>query len=132
MMTLNTDGGARGNPGPSGIGIVLRNDSKEIIFELGKCIGIGTNNVAEYTALVTGIEKALEKGATSLSCFLDSELIVKQLNGLYKVKNKDLKVYWDKIKNLEKKFKEISYKHVYREDNKEADLLVNKALDGEI
>ena len=126
---MNADGGARGNPGPSGIGIVIKNDKKEKIFELGSYIGKATNNQAEYTALIEGLKAALERDITKLNCLLDSELIVKQMRHEYKVKNAELKVLWQTALGLASKFKEIEFNHVLREKNYEADLLVNKALD---
>ena len=80
-MVLNTDGGARGNPGPGAIGVVLKNSDGDIILELGQYIGQSTNNEAEYKALLTGLKSAKEKNASSLSCYLDSELVVKQMKG---------------------------------------------------
>lgn len=126
---MNTDGGARGNPGPSGIGIVIKNEKKEKIFELGSYIGKATNNQAEYTALIEGLKTALKKNITKLDCFLDSELIVKQMRREYKVKDAELKILWQKASGLASKFEEIEFKHVLREKNHDADLLVNKALD---
>ena len=128
-MVLNTDGGARGNPGPGAIGVVLKNSDGDIILELGQYIGRSTNNEAEYKALLTGLKSAKEKNASSLSCYLDSELVVKQMRGEYKVKNSKLKKFFDEAKKLEKSFTKIEYKHVPRSKNKEADTLVNKVLD---
>lgn len=126
---MNTDGGARGNPGPSGIGIVIRNEKKEKIFEMGTYIGKTTNNQAEYTALIEGLKAALERNISHLECRLDSELIVKQMKGEYKVKNADLKVLHQTAGELALKFKKIEFSHVLRERNHDADFLVNKALD---
>ena len=128
MIHLYTDGGARGNPGPAGIGGVLL-DNKKPIFEFSKYIGETTNNIAEYSALVEGLTKAESLNIKIIECFLDSELIVKQLNGEYKVKNAGLAPYFEKVKKLEKNFTQISFKHVKRESNKRADSLVNAALD---
>ena len=126
---INTDGGARGNPGPSAIGVVIRDSKGKVVFQIGKYIGKTTNNQAEYQAVVFALEKAFELGATELEFNLDSELVVKQLSGEYKVKNHDLAQQFLKIWNLKNKFIKVSYKHVYREANKDADELVNKALD---
>ncbi|KKS31307.1 hypothetical protein A2380_03005 [candidate division WWE3 bacterium RIFOXYB1_FULL_43_24] len=126
---MNTDGGARGNPGPSAIGVVIRNEKKEKIFELGTYIGKATNNQAEYAALIEGLKAALERKISHLDCRLDSELIVKQLKGEYRVKNIDLKTLWLTARELASRFKEIEFSHVLRENNQDADLLVNKALD---
>ncbi len=128
-MIINTDGGSRGNPGPSAIGIVIRDNTGTVVKEIGKYIGVGTNNEAEYKALVLGIETVIEKGEKDLQCYLDSELVVNQLTGKYKVKNMELKKFWDQIKILEKKLEKIEYTHVRREKNKEADAIVNQVLD---
>jgi ribonuclease HI len=126
---LYTDGGARGNPGPAGIGVVIKDANKKIIKKLGSYIGVATNNDAEYQGLILGLEECLEEKATKVDCFLDSQLIVKQLNGEYKVKNERMRNYWVKVKTLESSFEEITYTHVKRDKNKEADYLVNKVLD---
>lgn len=128
-LKINTDGGSRGNPGPSAIGVVIRDNDDEIVFAKGKYIGETTNNIAEYQALIWALEKAVEIGGTEIECLIDSELLVKQLKGEYKVKNEELAKKFIQIHNLQLKFKKIEYKHVYRENNKEADALVNKALD---
>jgi ribonuclease HI len=127
--TLNTDGGARGNPGPSAIAAVLKSTDGSITKELGRYIGHATNNEAEYQALIMGLELAKDEKVKNLKCLLDSELVVKQLNGEYKVKISHLKEHYKKIKDLEKNFELITYNHVRREQNKEADALVNKVLD---
>ncbi|NQT49906.1 ribonuclease HI family protein [Candidatus Kuenenbacteria bacterium] len=128
-LAINCDGGARGNPGPAAIGIVIKNEKEEVLFSEGKCIGETTNNQAEYQAVVFAMEKAKELGGTELEFKLDSELVVKQLKGEYKVKNQDLAQQFLKIHNLQGHFKKIEYKHIYREDNTEADAMVNEALD---
>jgi len=125
--TLYTDGGARGNPGPAGIGAVLNIDGEKSEFK--KYIGETTNNQAEYQALILGLEKAREAKVEEIDCFLDSELVVKQLNRQYKVKNPDIAKVFVKVWNLAQQFKKITFKHVFREDNKEADRLVNEAID---
>ena len=121
--TLHTDGGARGNPGPAGIGVVLKVGAKEHLFK--KYIGEATNNQAEYQALLLGLEKAKEEGVTEVECYLDSELVVKQLKRQYRVKDKDLAVLFVKIWNLMSGFKKVSFHHVMREQNKLAYQLVN-------
>ena len=128
-FVINTDGGARGNPGPAAIGVVIKNEKGDVLFATGKYIGETTNNQAEYQAVVLALEKAHELGGTELHFNLDSELVVKQLKGEYKVKNQDLAVQFIKIWRLQQKFKKIEFQHVYREKNKEADTLVNTALD---
>lgn len=124
---INTDGGARGNPGPAGIGVVIKIGDK--VHKYKKYIGETTNNQAEYQALIMALTCAKELGVTEAECRLDSELIVKQLNREYKVKNKDLAIQFIKVWNLISNFKKITFKHVYREQNKEADYLVNQAID---
>ena len=128
---LFTDGGARGNPGPAAVGGVLYDGDKEI-DNLSECIGEATNNQAEYKAIIAGLEMAVKNKITELDCFLDSELVVEQLNRKYKVKDKDLAKLFVKVWNLGLKFKKISFQHIRREKNKAADALVNKALDKNI
>ena len=124
---LYTDGGARGNPGPAGIGVVLEFNSQKKYFK--KFIGHATNNQAEYQAVILGLEKAKELGAQEVDVFLDSELVQQQLAGNYKVKNQDLAALFIKVWNLAAGFKKIKYTHISRNDNKLADKLVNEALD---
>ena len=131
-LVLYTDGGARNNPGPAGIGGVLYNDNKEKVFEFAKYIGKATNNQAEYEALIFGLEKAKKLGAEELTCYLDSELIVKQVNREYRVKDKDLGSLFIKVWNLLQGFKKTSFHHIPREKNKIADKLVNLAIDEKI
>ncbi len=128
-IILFTDGGARGNPGPAGIGGVLCNEKKEKIFAYAKYIGATTNNQAEYQSLIFALEQARRRGAEEVICYLDSELIVKQLNREYRVKDRDLGPLFIKIWNLSQGFKKIAYHHIPREKNKEADKLVNQAID---
>lgn len=129
-FTVFTDGGARGNPGPAGIGIVfLSKETGEPVFSQGVYIGEATNNVAEYTAVIKALEKAKELDASSLSFFLDSELVVKQINGQYRVKEPHLQTLHAKVLALKKPFAQVTFAHVRREKNKEADLLVNEAID---
>lgn len=126
--TLYTDGGARGNPGPAGIGYVITPKEGEVISH-GEYIGETTNNQAEYQALVAGLKKAKEVGITHLECFLDSELVVKQVRGQYRVKNEELKPLCEQVLSLAKDFTQISFDHIPRGKNAKADALVNKALD---
>ncbi|MBD3248251.1 reverse transcriptase-like protein [Candidatus Falkowbacteria bacterium] len=128
-LIIHTDGGARGNPGPAGIGAVLKNTSGEIVAEVSEYIGETTNNQAEYKAVIAAMDKAKELGAQELDLYLDSELVVKQLNGEYKVKNKDLAPLFVKIYNAGLSFKKVVYRHIPREMNKEADKLANMAMD---
>ncbi len=124
-----SDGGARGNPGPAGIGAVLYNEKNELLEELSFYLGETTNNQAEYRALIMALEKAQALGATEMDCYLDSELVVKQLNREYKVKNQDLAPLFLKVHNISLAFKKISFHHVPREKNSVADGLANRAMD---
>lgn len=128
-MIIHTDGGARGNPGPAAIGCVLRNTHTEEEYAIKRYIGHTTNNQAEYRALLAALEKAHDLGATHIACYLDSELVVKQMRGEYKVRDKDLAPLFLKILNLSNNFKSISFTHIPRSLNKKADALVNAALD---
>ncbi|MFH1187397.1 MAG: ribonuclease HI family protein [bacterium] len=130
IFSLYTDGGARGNPGPAGIGAVIK-DGEAVVKKIKKYIGEATNNQAEYEALIFGLSELKKMGGKDLevNCFLDSELVVKQLNLEYKVKNKELAPLFVKVWNLAQGFKKCKFFHVYREQNKEADKLVNEALD---
>jgi ribonuclease HI len=132
-MRMYGDGGSRGNPGPSASGVVIYDlvdgEEGEKIIEFGKYIGIATNNQAEYTSIILGLKKAKELGCESLDVRLDSELAVKQLNGEYRVKNAALAKLFIEIHNIRHTFKHIRFTHVRREFNKEADAMVNLALD---
>jgi len=128
-ITIQFDGGSRGNPGPAGIGVVLRAEDGTPIVTLGRFIGRATNNVAEYRALIAGLEKAKELGAKRISVKGDSELIVRQMRGEYRVKNPDLKVLYDAAQRLYHEFEEATIGHNYREDNSLADKLANLAMD---
>jgi ribonuclease HI len=129
-LTVNVDGGARGNPGPAAIGVVVRDAEGGVIDSRGETIGRATNNVAEYKALRRGIELAAEHGATDLELFGDSELIVRQVEGRYKVKNAAMKELHAEVKKALARFDSWSIEHVRRERNADADQLVNQALDG--
>lgn len=131
---IYTDGGARGNPGPAGIGGVIQEFDEAVgeyqtVRTVKEYVGETTNNQAEYRALLKTLEAVRELGAQEVECVLDSELIVKQLNREYKVKDKDLAVIFLKVWNISQGFKKVSYRHVPREKNKEADRLVNEAID---
>jgi len=128
-LIIYTDGGARGNPGPAGIGAVLYDEKHQLVAEISEYLGVATNNQAEYRALIAAFKKAAELGAAELDCYLDSELVVKQLRHEYKVKNKDLAPLFLTIHNLALSFQKITYTHVPRERNKEADKLANQAMD---
>lgn len=129
VIITHTDGGARGNPGPAAIGVVLENESGEVVREFGRYIGETTNNQAEYQALLAALEEAHKRKAEEVRCLLDSELVVKQLNREYKVKDKELAPLFIKIWNISQSFKKISFTHIPRERNKRADALVNLELD---
>lgn len=128
-IIIHSDGGARGNPGPAGIGAILHDVDGKVIAEISRHLGETTNNQAEYKALIAGLEKAEELKAKEVDCFLDSELVVKQLNREYKVKNAELAPLFLKVHNLSLSFKKIKFTHVRREQNKEADRLANEAMD---
>jgi ribonuclease HI len=128
-LIIYTDGGARGNPGPAGIGVFILDEEKKIIGEFHKFIGHATNNQAEYQAVIFALEKAKELEAEYLDFYLDSELVVKQLNREYRVKDKDLAPLFVKVYNLTLGFKKVIFNHIRREMNKEADKLVNVAID---
>lgn len=126
--TLYTDGGARGNPGPAAIGFVLTGIGSVPIL-VKKYLGKATNNQAEYQALLAGLFRAKKEGVKDLMCYLDSELVVKQVRGEYRVKNEDLKKILDEIRILLPHFDSVTFQHVPRAKNKIADGLVNEALD---
>lgn len=128
-LIINTDGGARGNPGPAGAGVVIRDEKNEIIGQHKKYLGEQTNNVAEYQALILALVESVKLGAESLKINMDSELIVRQMQGRYKIKEPTLKVLAQEVFKLMQKFKNVEFNHVFRESNKEADKLVNEAID---
>jgi ribonuclease HI len=128
-LRVNVDGGARGNPGPAAIGAVVQNGDGEVLEERGERIGVATNNVAEYRALLLGIERAAERGASELELIGDSELIVRQVKGEYKVKDATLRELHAEVKRALAPFETWSIRHVRREQNAAADRLVNAALD---
>jgi ribonuclease HI len=126
---LFTDGGARGNPGPAAFAYVLETDDGTVLAAHGEAIGVATNNVAEYRALVEGLRKAVELQLTDLEVVSDSELLVNQMRGDYKVKNEALRELWLDANDLERKLGKVRYTAVRREHNELADRLVNEALD---
>jgi ribonuclease HI len=129
-LTVNVDGGARGNPGPAAIGVVVRGPDGAVLEERGERIGRATNNVAEYRALLLGIELARVHGAADLELVGDSELVVRQVEGRYKVKDATMKELHGKVKQALGAFDAWSIRHVRRAENADADRLVNEALDG--
>ena len=132
-LVLFTDGGARGNPGPAGIGAVFYAEddrgNRKHLENIQQYIGEHTNNYAEYTALIVALERAARMELKNIKCFLDSELVVKQLNGLYKIREESLKPLAAKVLALTNNFKSITFTHVHRGKNAEADQLVNNAID---
>lgn len=129
MLTIYTDGGARGNPGPAAIGFIIYDGHSRVLKSFGMFIGVSTNNQAEYKALIKALEAAWDLRANQVKCYLDSELVVKQLQGIYKVKETYLKPLAAKALALTAKFNQVDFAHIPREKNKQADQLVNKALD---
>ena len=128
---LSTDGGSRGNPGPAAFGYVLESEDRHVLAAHGEAIGRATNNVAEYRGLVAGMTKAAELGVDELEVLSDSELLVKQMQGDYRVKNEALRVLWEEANDLERRFRKVRYTAVRRAHNELADSLVNEALDAE-
>lgn len=128
-LIIFSDGGARGNPGPAGIGAVLYDGDKKVVAKISEYLGETTNNQAEYRALLAALKKARDLGAQDIACYLDSELVVKQLNREYKVKNKDLAPLFLEVYNLSLGFQKISFNHIPREQNSVADGLANEAMD---
>jgi len=127
-IDLYIDGGARGNPGPAGIGAVIFDDKNKKIREFSKYIGVATNNIAEYNALIYGLQEALIVRADTIRIFLDSELIAQQLKGEFRVKNAELKPLFEQALHLLSGFKKFEIINISREKNKDADKLVNKAI----
>lgn len=132
IFQLFTDGAARGNPGPASIGCVLKNSEGEVLAEISEYLGETTNNQAEYRALLAGLQKALEHKVKNLEVFLDSELVVKQIHGEYRVKHPELIPLYEEVKSVLRKFPKVQVAHVRREKNKEADKLANLALDSRL
>jgi ribonuclease HI len=126
---LSTDGGARGNPGPAAYAYVLEAEDGTVLAAHGETIGVATNNVAEYRALVEGLRKAVELQVDELEVVSDSELLVHQMRGEYRVKNEALKVLWQEAQGLADRAGKVRYTAVRREHNELADRLVNEALD---
>jgi ribonuclease H / adenosylcobalamin/alpha-ribazole phosphatase len=128
-VKLFTDGGARGNPGPAAYGFVLEDEEGTVLASRGERIGVATNNVAEYRALIAGLEKALELALPEVEVVSDSELMVKQMTGEYRVKNEALRTLSIQASRLAREIGKVSYTAVRREHNELADRLVNEALD---
>jgi len=128
-LVIHIDGGSRGNPGPSGFGVHAVDAKGKVVAEHFGFIGQATNNVAEYQALVHAFKLATARGARRLEIRSDSELVVKQMNGVYKVKHPDMLTLWRQASTLRRGFEAAEIKHVRREQNKEADALANRAMD---
>lgn len=128
-LIIHTDGGARSNPGPAGLGVYITAPDGEVIMEHSRYLGAQTNNHAEYMAIVDALEHAKKLGAEEVDMFMDSELAVKQLNHEYKVRNPGLAVLFVRVLDLTRSFKKVRFTHVRREYNKQADRLVNEAID---
>jgi len=128
-LIVYSDGGSRGNPGPSASGFIIMNSQEHVIHEGGMYLGITTNNQAEYHGVRLGLEKALEMGTRTVDFRIDSMLVVNQMNGIYQIKNRDLWPIHERIKELVSKFEKVNFTHVRREFNQLADGMVNKILD---
>ena len=126
------DGGSRGNPGPSASGFVIMDEEDNVLIDKGVYLGVTTNNLAEYTALKLALEECLKIGAKEIDVYMDSLLVINQLKGIFKVKNRDLWPIHDSIQKLSKGFKHINFSHVPREFNKQADSAVNRAIDEQL
>ncbi|MBA3789437.1 ribonuclease HI family protein [Patescibacteria group bacterium] len=134
QFTIFADGGARGNPGPAGAGAIVRDEKGMIIAEVSEFLGHTTNNVAEYTGILRALEKLLEyigdqASETEVVVKMDSMLVVKQMKGEYRIKHPNLTPLAARVQELIRQFKSVSFAHVYREQNKEADALANAAMD---
>lgn len=128
-LILYIDGASRGNPGPAGYGVRLASEQDETLEELSGFIGIGTNNVAEYRALLAGLERAARADASCVLVRSDSELLVRQMSGAYKVKSPSLRPLHRRAKEILARFSRVTFEHVPREQNRDADRLANLALD---
>ena len=128
-LTIHTDGAARGNPGPAGAGACIRDEDGAVVSEDCRYLGEATNNVAEYEALLLGMERAKELGARRIEMRADSELVVRQLNGEYRVRNPALQRLYARVQQLESEFESVEYRHVPRAENRAADRLANRAID---
>jgi ribonuclease HI len=134
IFTIFADGGSRGNPGPAGSGAIVRDENGKVVAEVSEFLGVTTNNVAEYTGILRALEKLLayvdgEAKESEVIVKMDSMLVVKQMKGEYKLKHPNLTPLGARVKELEKNFKSVSFAHVYREYNKEADKRANDAMD---
>ena len=133
-LRIYSDGASRGNPGPSAIAFMILTKEGKILKTHSECTGVKTNNQAEYTALIAALESASKFEKENVEVYLDSELLVKQVNGEYKVRNKDLKTLWLNVQKLRQEFACVTFTHIPRSDSyiQRVDKLVNNALDGRI
>ncbi len=131
-VSIHTDGGARGNPGPGAVGVVIKDSKGKVIKEIGKFIGRSTNNEAEYKAVIEGLSSCVNSEIKEIEFFIDSLLVASQLSGKFKIKEPRMRALYDKAKSLEKKFKSVQYTHVPRSKNLMADKIVNEVLDSTI
>ena len=130
-MVVWTDGGARGNPGPAGLGVVVTTPGGKVLAQLAEGIGWATNNVAEYRGVIAGLDQALALGARRVRVRADSLLVVNQQNGLWKVRNPALRELWAETRRLAGQFERVIWEHVPRERNRRADALANRAMDAQ-
>jgi ribonuclease HI len=128
-ITIHTDGAARGNPGPAAIGVTLHDEKGKLLDKISERIGVATNNVAEYKAVIAGLEKAIKLGAKEVKLVSDSELVVRQINGRYKVKNAGLRPLYSEVVKLAGRLDKFTASNVRRGQNAAADGLANEALD---
>jgi ribonuclease HI len=130
-LTVYSDGGARGNPGPAAVAFLITAETGQVLMAKSRYIGLRTNNQAEYEALIMALESAVALGAEEVACHLDSKLVAKQLTGEYAVKNLELRKMWSKVQELERQFKKVSFINVPRTNSQiqKADILVNETLD---
>ncbi len=128
-LIAHIDGGARGNPGPAGYGVFLEDERGAQVAQLSRYLGRQTNNYAEYSALIAALQYALEHGCRNLQVLSDSELLVRQMKGIYQVKNEGLRPLYERAKQLVRQFDWFTIEHVRREQNREADRLANRAMD---
>jgi ribonuclease HI len=128
-VTIYTDGAARGNPGPAAIGVIIKDEAGNILDKISKRLGVTTNNQAEYQAIIIGLGKAIELGAKNAVVKSDSELVVEQINGRYKIKSTILRPLYQKVVQLTGSLESFNISYIPREQNKAADALANKALD---
>jgi ribonuclease HI len=129
-LTIFTDGAARGNPGPAAIGVVIKDEKGNNVAAISRCLGATTNNQAEYRGIIAALEKAVSLGARQVAVYSDSELMVKQINGQYRIKNAALQPLYAEVVKLTGRLDSFKISHIRREQNSEADALANKALDG--